>query len=108
MHCYVDRYSEAGLQSLSNLKNKDRAVAAVLQQLASSGCLDVYIVFVSKHEMGTAEGYDNDWCMDEVYDTDYKAKGWLRLDANSPAFKEEVVIEARELLQVCPSLIMML
>ena len=64
----------------------------------------MHIVFVSKHEMGTAECYVNDWCMDEVCDTDYKAKGWLRLDAHSPAFKEEVVIEAKEILQVCPSL----
>lgn len=75
-------------------------MAAVLQHLASSGCLDVHIVFVSKHEMGSAEGYDDDWCMDEVYETDYTAKGWLRLDGNIPAFKEEVAIEPREILQV--------
>ena len=94
------RYSEAGLRNLTNLKNKDRAVAAILQHLARSGCLDVHIVFILKHEMGSAEGYAGDWCMDEVHDTDYKAKGWVSLDGSSPDFTEEVVIEAGEILQV--------
>ena len=39
--------------------------------------------------------------MDEVHDTDYKAKGWVSLDGSSPDFTEEVVIEAEEILQVC-------
>ena len=51
--------------------------------------------------MGSAEGCPGEWSMDFVCDTDYKAKGWLRLDGNSPSFKEEVAIEAAEILQVC-------
>lgn len=54
--------------------------------------------------MGSAEGHDGDWCMDEVYDTDYTANGWLRLDGNTPAFKKEVVVVAGEILQVSPRL----
>lgn len=51
--------------------------------------------------MGRAEGYESEWSMDEVCDTHYQAKGWVKLDGSSPAFKHAVTVEAGEILQVC-------
>ena len=54
--------------------------------------------------MGSAEGYGSHWSMDEVCDTHYQAKGWVKLDGSSPAFKNEVMVEVGEILQVCSCL----
>lgn len=96
---YGCRYSEAGLKGLINLKNKDRAVALVLKQLAEAGLIDVHIVFIHKHEMGTGEGYDGNWSMGDVCDTDYKAQNWMRLNGTKAGLKA-VDIGADDILQV--------
>lgn len=86
---------------MRSLKNHDRAVACILQQLVNTGCLDVHLVFVSKHESGCAGGggYLGDWYMEEVYETDYQAKDWMRLDGSKPAYAA-VSVDAEEILQV--------
>ena len=71
----------------------------MLQRLADAGCIDVHLVFVHKHEMGCAEGYDGDWSMAEVCDTDYKAQNWMRLDGTKAGFKA-VAIKADDIMQV--------
>ncbi len=63
------------------------------------GSLDVHLVFVSKHEVGSAEGHPGDWYMADVDEVDYRARHWLRLDGTRPGF-EDVTIEAEEILQV--------
>ena len=92
------RYCEAGLQNLCDLKNKDRAVASVLQSVADLGCIDVHLVLVSKHETGTAEGAPGHWYMDDVNDIQYTARHWMRLDGTSPGY-HDVFMEADEILQ---------
>ena len=74
-------------------------MALVLQRLADAGHIDVHLVFVHKHEMGSAEGYDGDWSMAEVCDTDYKAQNWMRLDGTKAGFKA-IAIQADAIMQV--------
>lgn len=93
------RYSEDGLQGLTSLKNKDRAVASVLQSLAAEQCLEVYLAFVRQDEMGTADGYAGCWSMDEVCNTELHASKWMELDGSKHGI-QGLHIDPKEFLQV--------
>ncbi|KAK9813504.1 hypothetical protein WJX73_003015 [Symbiochloris irregularis] len=50
------QYSEDGLQGLATLKNRDRAVAALLHDVAQSGILEVFIVTLKHYISGQDVG----------------------------------------------------
>ncbi|KAL3142581.1 hypothetical protein ABBQ38_002899 [Trebouxia sp. C0009 RCD-2024] len=82
------KYTEAGLKGLSSLKAKDRQVGNVLQAVAASGCLDVYLAFISKEEQCSAEIVKRKWEVTEVFETSWAARDWLSLDGTKPTFYE--------------------
>lgn len=83
----VHSYSEAGLTKLSDLKNKDRAVADLLKALTErpdSG-IDVHFALLSKEEAGTAHG--NKYCgyeMTDVGNEESCIKNFMSLDGSKP------------------------
>lgn len=93
------RYTEAGLKGLSSLKAKDRQVGNVLQAVAASGCLDVYLAFISKEEQCSAEIVKRKWEVTEVFETSWAARDWLSLDGTKPTFYE-TDIDTNHIMQV--------
>ena len=95
-------YTEAGL-SFSGLKNRDRAVADALRQVAQEADLKVYLAIVTKNESGSAEGgcgyykkgrwgYDSesedpdDWSMCDVIDSSVTLGNWVGLNDEHKEF----------------------
>ena len=108
-------YTEAGL-SFSGLKNRDRAVADAVRQVAQEAELKVYLAIVTKNESGSAEGgrsyykrrrwgYDyesedpDDWSMCEVCDSDVTLGNWVGLNDEHKEFGEMNVDVEDEVLQ---------
>ena len=55
------RYSQDGLTGVSSLKNRDRAVAAILHDLVRQGHLHAYLVILTRYEGGSGYNHDIDY-----------------------------------------------
>ena len=97
--CLSCRYSKAGLQGITSLKNKDRAVASILHSLAADNLLEVHIAFVHKDEAGSAVDCSGFWEMMEVLEEHHRLCDWIKIDG-SPAGIEDVDFSPKEILQV--------
>lgn len=88
------------MKGLTTLKNRDRAVACILQELAERRELDVYLATVCKHDHGWGESScRNKHKMHKVHDTTYAVENWLCLDGSRPPF-EILDVDEANFLQV--------
>ena len=87
---------------MTSLKAKDRQVGNVLQAVAATGCLDVYLAFISKEEQCGAEIVKRKWEVTDVFETRWTARNWLSLDGTKPTFYEED-IDTDHIMQVLAS-----
>lgn len=78
----VRRYTQAGLKGINSLKNRDRAVAAILHSLAAAGYIHVYLGFIKRHESGPAEGCPGEEVLYEVDEAENEAHGLLNLNGS--------------------------
>ena len=90
------RYSKDGLQGLVSLRNKDRAIASVMQQLADKHCLEVHLILLQKDKSGVTDGYKD---FDEVYANYWTALHCVMLDGQ-PGRLVDMNVWPKEIIQV--------
>ena len=81
------------------MKNKDRAVASILQSLVADTMLELHLAFVHKQDSGPAEGCPGEFSMYEVHESSHTLRDWVKLDGTPAGFRE-VHIDPDEILQV--------
>ena len=97
------RYTEAGLKGLTSLKAKDRQVGNLLQAVAATGCLDIFLAFISKEEQCSAEIIKRKWEVTDVFETRWSARHWLASDGTKPSFLHEEDVNTDHIMQVLVS-----
>ena len=80
--CLEHQYSQNGL-SFGKLKGKDLAVAESLKRIHDKNLIHLYLGIVGLCEEGTATGgYEDDWNMDDVYETSITIEYMINLNDN--------------------------
>ena len=77
----LHRYTKDGLTGIDTLKNRDRALATLLQRVAAEGHLELYLATITKSESGPCDADDT---MVDVYELEYSINDWLCLDGSNP------------------------
>lgn len=84
------------MTGLDTLKNRDRALATVLQRVAAEGHLDVYLATITKSESGPCDADDT---LVDVYDSECRLENCICLDGSKANF-HEASFEMDEVFQV--------
>ena len=76
------RYTKDGLTGIDTLKNRDRALATVLQRVAKEGNMEVYLASITKSESGACDPEDE--TMVDVCDSECTIEDWISFDGSEP------------------------
>ncbi len=77
------------MAGLTSLQGHNMRIARLLQQVADTGSLHVYLVVVNHHEYCEAFGNGlGDYAFEEVSDSETSIGHWMRLDGSNPGFAD--------------------
>ena len=82
----LHRYTKDGLTGIDTLKDRDRALATILQRVAAEGYLEVYLATITKSESGPCDADDT---MVDVYELECTINDWICLDGSKPGIKRK-------------------